>query len=139
MDMRHVIRLTVMPALLVGALALAGGCSSSSTASTTTSNGNQVPAVRPAPANASSPASNRATVNVQGMQFGPSDVTIDVGGTVTWTFGDAPIPHTVSFDDGSASSPTMASGTWSRTFTKAGTYTYHCAIHPNMTGTVTVR
>jgi hypothetical protein len=35
--------------------------------------------------------------------------------------------------------PTLSQGqTWSYTFSKAGTYSYICSIHPNMTGSITV-
>jgi plastocyanin len=44
----------------------------------------------------------------------------------------------VTFDDGVAS-PTQSDGTYSRTFAAAGTYTYHCTVHPSMTGTITVQ
>jgi plastocyanin len=33
----------------------------------------------------------------------------------------------------------ISSGTQTRTFTAAGTYPFHCAIHEGMTGTVTVQ
>lgn len=73
--------------------------------------------------------------------FTPATVTISVGQTVEWVFKDAN-PHTVTADDMSFSS--VASGlangqTYSHTFTKAGTYPYHCAIHPQMHGTVIVK
>ena len=111
-------------------LAIVGAaCSSSSKSSDPT------PATSPA---AASNGTANAAVTVQGFAFGPNNVTIAVGGTVTWTFADGQVAHNVTFDDGNAS-PTMASGSWSRTFPKAGTYTYHCSIHPNMTGTVTVQ
>jgi plastocyanin len=72
--------------------------------------------------------------------FTPATVTITVGQSVEWVFKDAN-PHTATADDGSFSS--VASGlsngqTYSHTFTKAGTYPYHCAIHPQMHGTVIV-
>jgi plastocyanin len=73
--------------------------------------------------------------------FTPATVTISVGQTVEWVFKDAN-PHTATADDMSFSS--VASGlangqTYSHTFTKAGTYPYHCAIHPQMHGTVIVK
>jgi hypothetical protein len=50
-------------------------------------------------------------------------------------------PHTVTSTSGPAKidSPQLNKGdTFSYTFTKAGTYQYDCAVHPDMTGTVTV-
>jgi plastocyanin len=71
------------------------------------------------------------------MAFSPSDVTVAVGGTVTWTNNDS-VAHTAtgdSFDSGS-----LAPGkSFSQTFTAAGTFPFHCSIHSGMTGTVTVK
>jgi plastocyanin len=78
-----------------------------------------------------------ATVTVSDMRFSPEAVEIDAGETVTWSFDDR-MPHDVAFDDGPAS-PKLRTGTWERTFEEPGTYDYICTLHPNMTGTVTVR
>jgi plastocyanin len=54
------------------------------------------------------------------------------GGTAT--------AHMIVSDDGAFdSSPTLgARATYAVAFTKPGAYKYHCAIHPNMVGTITV-
>ncbi|HEY4938171.1 MAG TPA: plastocyanin/azurin family copper-binding protein [Actinomycetota bacterium] len=73
--------------------------------------------------------------------FTPPSVTASVGQTVAWVFQDTN-PHTVTADDDSFTSPKvgLANGkTYSHTFDKAGTYKYHCFIHPQMLGTVVVR
>jgi plastocyanin len=57
---------------------------------------------------------------------------------VTWTNNDS-IGHTVTADDGSFNSPVDPGKTFSFTFTKAGTYTYHCSIHPTMKATIVVK
>ncbi len=57
---------------------------------------------------------------------------------MSWTNNDS-ASHTVTADDGSFKSDTLATGaTFSQTFAKAGTFAYHCAIHPSMKGTITV-
>jgi plastocyanin len=62
-----------------------------------------------------------------------------VNGTVNWVNSDS-IAHTSTANDGSWASATLSPGqTFSRTFTAAGTFPYHCAIHPNMVGTVIVQ
>lgn len=77
-------------------------------------------------------------VTVQNFAFSPSSIKVKVGDKVTWTNQDS-TTHTVTADDGLFDSGDLAQGkSFSFTFTKAGTYTYHCAIHPSMTATVTV-
>jgi plastocyanin len=71
--------------------------------------------------------------------YNPNPITMSVGGTVTWMNNDS-ITHTSTSDGGSWDSGTMAPGaSFSHTFQTAGTFQYHCAIHPNMVGTVTVQ
>lgn len=81
-----------------------------------------------------------AAVGITNFAFSPDSVKVKVGATVTWTNQDS-VNHTVTSDSGPATfdSGTMANAkTFSFTFTQAGTYTYHCAFHPFMTGTVVV-
>jgi len=80
-----------------------------------------------------------SAVTIDNLAFSPKAVTVKVGTTVDWTNRDEE-PHTVSAEDGSFKSGTLAgnTNTFSRTFTAAGTFTYHCSIHPYMTGTVEV-
>jgi plastocyanin len=79
------------------------------------------------------------SVNIAGLAFAPASVTVSQGSTVTWTNNDAGIPHTVSADGGTFDSGNLTTGqTFSQTFSTAGSFPYHCNIHPQMTGTVTV-
>jgi plastocyanin len=75
----------------------------------------------------------------------PAVDTVAVGGTMTWIWGansSAYSGHSVQ-SQGSpsfASSAVQSSGTYSVTFTTAGTYKYDCAVHGSaMTGTIVVR
>jgi plastocyanin len=71
--------------------------------------------------------------------YSPNPDTIAVGDTIVWRNTDT-TAHTATADDRSWDSGGIAPGaTFSRTFGAAGTYTYHCTIHPGMVGTVTVR
>jgi plastocyanin len=76
--------------------------------------------------------------------FNPATITITVGTTVTWT-NTTGAPHTVTSDDGTSfdsgiNAPISANGgTFSFTFTKAGTFAYHCQIHPSMKATIIVQ
>ncbi|HET6517760.1 MAG TPA: plastocyanin/azurin family copper-binding protein, partial [Nitrosopumilaceae archaeon] len=71
-------------------------------------------------------------------------VTIQKGGTVTWSNDDT-AAHTVTSGGPTAgpsgmfdSSLVMGGKTFQFTFDKAGTYDYFCMVHPWMTGTVKV-
>jgi plastocyanin len=69
----------------------------------------------------------------------PVTVVIGVNNTITWTNNDS-APHTVTANDGSFDSGAMApTQTFTFTFDKPGTYTYHCVYHPWMVGTVVVK
>jgi plastocyanin len=90
----------------------------------------------------SMPAISLATehfVSIPGFSFDPASLTINQGDIVTWT-NNHTVNHTTTSDDGTEwDSGTMAPGaTFSHTFTTAGTFPYHCAIHPAMLGTITV-
>ena len=84
------------------------------------------------------PADVVSTVMVVDVAFDPGDIEVPVGTTVDWT-NDDPFAHTVTAIDGTFDSGTMDGGqTFSRAFDAPGTFDYFCAIHPSMTGTVTV-
>ena len=87
--------------------------------------------------NNSSASSNK--VSIANMAFSPASITVTAGTMVTWTNNDN-MTHTVTADDGSYDSGNIVTGNgFSKTFTVAGTYAYHCTIHPSMTGTVIVK
>ena len=86
----------------------------------------------------SNPAPAAASVSIKNMAFNPASLSVTAGSTVTWTNSDTTI-HTVTADDGSFNSGNIAIGaTYSRVFSTAGTFSYHCTIHPEMTGKVAV-
>jgi plastocyanin len=79
-----------------------------------------------------------STVDIKGFSFQPSSMTVQVGTTVTWVNHDS-VDHTITSDDGKFESKNIMSGGEFRfAFSKPGTYSYHCGIHPSMTGVVTV-
>lgn len=83
-----------------------------------------------------------ASVRIKDFQFEPKQITVKAGTTVKWTNDEG--SHTVTADNDSFSSPTLTAGkTYSRRFTKPGTYAYHCSFHGSagggdMSGTVVV-
>ena len=81
-------------------------------------------------------ATNAATI--KGFSFQPDVVKVKVGAKVTWTNDDT-VAHTVTADTNSfASGNLQPGGSFSFTFTRPGTYAYHCSIHPSMHGSVVV-
>lgn len=71
--------------------------------------------------------------------YSPNPIMISSGMTVTWKNNDS-IAHTSTSNAAAWDSGTIAPGaSFSRTFPSAGTFQYHCTIHPNMVGTVTVQ
>lgn len=83
--------------------------------------------------------------------FSPANKVLSLAAqtTVTWFNGDYAgdayggvngTAHKIASDDGVtfASDNLNPRGTFVATFSAPGTYTYHCAVHPGMTGTVTV-
>jgi plastocyanin len=85
------------------------------------------------------PSAATAEVKIDNFVFGPQMLTVPVGATVTWTNKDD-IPHTTVSTDGVFKSKVMDTDEkFSYTFTKAGTYSYYCSVHPKMTGKVVVQ
>jgi plastocyanin len=109
---------TMVATVLAGVLAVACG------------GGQPTPAV--------TPGGNGAEVEIIDFGYQPASTDVATGATVTWT-NTGSAPHTVTFNDGSVDSDTLqAEATFEHTFASAGTFEYHCTIHPQMRGTVTV-
>jgi plastocyanin len=78
-------------------------------------------------------------VTMPGTFFSPARTIAVVGDTVTWTNLDFSNNHTVTFLDGSFDSGPLPRGmAVTRGFPTAGSFAYHCTIHPTMHGTVNV-
>jgi plastocyanin len=115
------------------ALSFAVACGSSSS-----------PTVPTPPSGGGGGGSAGVTVSIAG-QFGsqsyvPSPVNVKVGQSVAWHNNDS-IGHTASGDSGSFDSGFLGAGATSNpvTMSTAGTFTYHCQIHPGMVGTLNVQ
>jgi plastocyanin len=89
-------------------------------------------------AGAAASAAGGSAVEIKNFAFNPASLTASVGAKVTWTNQDT-TGHTVTADDGSFDSKEFPNGqTFSQTFSKAGTFAYHCTIHTTMKGTIVV-
>ena len=89
------------------------------------------------------------TVTVSNNDYSPDQVSVARGATVTWRWdscsgdgygGQTCTFHSVTFDDGGPSAPARNDGSFARTFTAAGNYTYYCTSHGRtaMSGSVSV-
>ena len=78
-------------------------------------------------------------IEINNFSFAPSTVTVPAGTPVTWTNKDE-IGHNVVSTDKSIKSKVLDTNEkFTFTFTKPGTYSYICTIHPRMKGTVVVQ
>ena len=120
------------PLLLVAAVAIiAAACNGTG------------PAAYGAPASTAATATTTAATAtnaaaIKGFAFQPDVLKVEVGAKVTWTNDDT-VAHTVTADTNSfASGNLQPGGSFSFTFTRLGTYAYHCSIHPSMHGSIVV-
>ncbi len=92
-----------------------------------------------APAASPSPAAMPGfVVHIKDFKYAPTPLKIHVGDTVRF-INDDDEPHTVTATDKSFDSEALdTSGAWTHTFTKPGTYSYFCELHPYMKATVIV-
>lgn len=77
-------------------------------------------------------------VTVKDFSFGPKELTVAAGTTVTWVNQDD-VPHSIVDKNKTfRSKPFDTNGKFSQTFASAGTFDYVCGLHPQMTGKIIV-
>jgi plastocyanin len=81
-------------------------------------------------------AASTTTVTLKDISFKKATVKIAKGESVKWIFKDGDTPHNVTF--ATKHSKTQKSGSYTLRFARAGTFKYHCTIHPGMNGKVVV-
>lgn len=128
------LRLAAVLTILMFAIACGGGGSSPSAAPS------PLPSPTPAPGGSSSSvAIPVGAESLKNRAYVPDALDVAVGTTVTWTNTDS-TSHTSTSDTPGWDSGIVAPGRqFSFAFQKAGTFSYHCAIHPGMVGSVVVR
>ena len=133
-------------AALATALALAA-CSGGGTSTQAPAGGTPAPGGGTQPPAATTAASAPCTdstgttvvaVGVANLQW-QQPIDAKVGDVITWTNNDT-VPHRVALDDGSCamSDNIPGGGSKSLVFSVAGTFPFHCAVHPTMKGTITI-
>jgi plastocyanin len=100
----------------------------------------------PSPTPAPPPSRTTAAVSIPSnastlgnRAYAPAELNVAAGTTVSWTNTDS-VAHTSTSDGAGWDSVAIASGgRFSFTFQNAGTFPYHCTIHPGMVGRVVVQ
>ncbi len=88
---------------------------------------------------ANAPSALETAVKIDNFSFSPATVTVPVGTTVRWTNHDD-IPHTIVSDDKIFKSKALDTDEqFTYMFTKPGTYSYFCGLHPKMTAKIVVQ
>jgi plastocyanin len=127
-------------ALVAGAILVLAGCSSSGgTASSGAGASGGTGASGGASTCSESTAAGTVAVTVADFSFTPSSITASTGQVIAFSNTGA-TGHTATLDGGQCATGTINPGkSDGLVFTTAGTYKFHCAIHPTqMTGTITV-
>ncbi|MCG2624457.1 cupredoxin domain-containing protein [Arthrobacter sp. I2-34] len=102
--------------------------------------GTSSPMSSPGMMEGSGPAAAAAVITISDFAF-QTPASVPAGATVTVTNKDT-VEHTVTADTGSAFNVEVKANGGTATFTapsKAGSYPFHCSIHPQMLGTLTVK
>lgn len=137
------VALVVVVLIVIGVLALGDNKKSSDNQNQTRSGQNsQQPSKTNNGTNSQQPTNpvQTNTVTIKDMAFSPANITVKKGTTVTWTNQDS-TSHTVTETDGKTgpnSQPLDQGQSFTFTYNQTGTFNYHCSIHSEMTGSVTV-
>jgi plastocyanin len=127
---------TARPLLPLGAALLVAGCGGGGGSSQTMAQSSSPPATPSAKAGA---PVRSGTVTIKSFDYNPKTVVVTKGSRLKWA-NDDNASHTATADDRSFDTQTIDIGkSRTVTFTRAGTFSYHCDFHPFMKGTVTVR
>jgi plastocyanin len=79
------------------------------------------------------------SVTIAGFVFAPGGITVDAGKPVLWTNTDDS-PHQVTVAGTPLKTEFLLKGqSATLTFPEAGVFNYHCALHPNMKGSIEVK
>lgn len=128
---------------LAGIISVAGRKDStdsmSSGESMKTSDSNRDMASSDASTQAPANAVEATAVNIADYKFGPQDIKVKVGTTVTWTNNDSVRHNVAGINNDLPEGKLIGRGeTYTYTFDKAGVYKYRCTPHPYMLASVTV-
>lgn len=141
--------LTLLIALATAGLTACGGSATPSPAASTGANPTTPASAAPSTASggsattaacatAAAGATAAVTVSIKNFAYAPQPVQAKVGDVVAWKNEDS-APHSATMDTAGCDTDTINGGSTALlVFTAAGTYTYHCKIHPGQMKDVTV-
>jgi len=89
--------------------------------------------MKPTTATTAAPSASAATVRTDGYAFTPTSIRISVGQSVAFVVSSS---HNVRWQDGDPGRGATGAA-YSRTFSTAGSFSFFCSIHEEMTGTIT--
>ena len=117
--------------LAVGFLVLLAACGSAPSPTGTGTTPTAAPTATPTPTTAptATPTANPT----------PTAASSSGNSVSIMNFSFTPNSLTVTANQGAFNSPVLPGSSFSFTFTKAGTYAYHCMIHPYMMATIVVQ
>jgi len=128
--------------LLICCVSLLAACSGQAQTAASLPTPTAVAVVQPtATVGAQQQAAGSTEVAIANFTFQPADLTLPVGATVMWVNHDD-VPHTATSTDSVKAFSSQALDTderFSYTFTRAGTYSYFCSLHPQMTARIVVK
>jgi plastocyanin len=84
------------------------------------------------------PAMATKKVEIKGMEYVPAGIEIAPGDSVTWTNGSS-MRHTASGDGWRTGDINPGATSAPIAFKQAGTFSYGCDYHPDMSGAVLVK
>ena len=112
--------------LAVGAALLLAACTSGSPASSGVSGCTPMTGAAAVP------------VSIEDFAFAPAAIQAKVGQVIGFT-NQGFESHNATLDSGACGTATLTTGsTAGLVFTAAGTYPFHCTVHTQMTGTITI-
>lgn len=76
-------------------------------------------------------------ITIKDFSFNPAEFTAKKGASVSWSNEDS-VVHKITMDSGLFEQTLNSGEQSSYTFNEAGTYSYHCGLHPKMKGKIII-
>jgi plastocyanin len=118
---------------LVAVALVTAGCTSTSSSSSTTSTGTAT-----TPAAGGGGGATSATIVAENLAFSPASVDVSAGSVTLTVTNKDDTEHTFTLDDDSSNTNLPAGSTEEIVLDLTETVSWHCTIHPSMTGTLNV-